>query len=98
MVTRIVKMIFRDEAVEAFTALFDERKERIRACPGCSHLELWQDRKRPSVFFTFSRWDDEAALDAYRRSPFFEETWTMTRALFAERAEAWTVDAMHRLP
>lgn len=42
MITRIVKMTFREEEVEAFKALFEERKSLIRNFKGCTHLQLWQ--------------------------------------------------------
>ncbi|RYF82914.1 MAG: antibiotic biosynthesis monooxygenase, partial [Chitinophagaceae bacterium] len=38
MIIRIVKMIFRDEEVDAFKTLFDERKSLIRNFEGCMHL------------------------------------------------------------
>lgn len=91
MIVRIVKMTFRPDAVEAFTDLFEDRKEIIRNFPGCSHLELWQDTKHTHVFFTYSIWESETHLDHYRFSDFFKDTWGRTKALFAEKAEAWSV-------
>lgn len=91
MLKRIVKMTFREEEVPAFLALFEEVKTTIRAQPGCHHLELWQEKNQPNVLFTFSIWENEAALDAYRHSGFFAKTWRRTKALFADQAEAWSV-------
>lgn len=89
---RIVKMTIREEEIAAFQQLFLERKERIRAFDGCQHLELWQDLKHPEIFFTYSHWASEQQLNHYRFSEFFKETWTATKALFAEKAEAWSVE------
>ena len=91
MLKRIVKMTFREAEVPAFLELFEEVEPTIRAREGCHHLELWQDQHRPDVLFTFSIWENEAALDAYRQSEFFAKTWRRTKALFAARAEAWSV-------
>ncbi len=91
MIVRIVKMTFRPEEVPAFLALFDERKEQIRHFEGCSHLELWREAGKDNVFFTYSHWVGEAALDHYRFSSFFKDTWSRTKALFAEKAQAWSV-------
>ena len=44
MLVRIVKMIFREDAIETFQQLFESRKELIRNFEGCNHLELWQDK------------------------------------------------------
>jgi len=92
MIIRVVKMHFREEEVENFARLFEERKSLIRNFEGCTHLELWQEKNNPALFFTYSWWDSEEHLDAYRRSHFFEETWTLTRAKFSAKAEAWTVE------
>ena len=92
MIVRIVKMTFRPEAVPAFLELFDERKELIRHFEGCSHLELWREGGKDNVFFTYSHWVAEAALDHYRFSEFFKDTWGRTKALFAEKAQAWSVE------
>ncbi len=68
MIVRIVQMTFRQEEVNTFTTLFNERKELIRHFAGCTHLELWQDKNTPNVFFTYSHWESETALDHYRFS------------------------------
>ena len=84
-------MTFREECVGAFTTMFEERKQTIRGFRGCTHLELWQDSKQPNVFFTYSHWASEADLDHYRFSKFFKETWGITKALFADKPQAWSV-------
>lgn len=92
MIVRIVKMTFRPEAVPDFEALFAERKEQIAGFPGCKHLQLLKDLENGSyIFFTYSHWENEAALDHYRSSDFFKDTWQRTKALFAQKAEAWSV-------
>ena len=54
MITRIVKMTFREEEIEAFQQLFEARKDLIRNFEGCTHLQLWQGKHNPAVFFTYS--------------------------------------------
>lgn len=94
-ITRLVKMTFRSDAIEAFLHLFDAKKHTIRAFPGCHHLELWQDQHNPAVCFTHSRWETTEALEAYRNSSFFEDTWQATKQLFADKPEAWTVGVVY---
>lgn len=91
-VIRIVKMSFLPQHTDAFTQLFNQRKERIRDFEGCQHLELWQDEKNNCIFFTYSIWQNEEMLNHYRFSDFFKETWGLTRSLFNAKAEAWTVN------
>lgn len=92
MILRIVQMKFRPECREAFQTLFEERKNTIRGFDGCLHLELWQGSNDPDIFFTYSHWESESHLDHYRFSDFFKETWTLTRAMFVEKAQAWSVE------
>ena len=91
-IKRIVKLTFAPELVQQFLSeVFDTSKEKIRAFPGCEHMELLQDASRPNVLFTLSVWENEAALEAYRQSELFQSTWANTKILFADRPEAWSV-------
>jgi len=92
MIKRIVKMTFRPEAVDQFLKIFDESSPHIRAFEGCHHLELWRCKDPGNIFFTYSFWKDEAALDAYRHSDLFRGTWRRTKQLFDDRPEAWSVE------
>ena len=98
MVIRIVKMTFEPGEVGRFRELFEGWKPRIRGFPGCRHLELLHDVDDPRIFFTYSHWDGPNDLEAYRVSEVFASVWPVVKALFAEPAEAWTVDREHLLP
>ncbi len=91
MIIRVVQMTFREAEVASFLALFEARKRDIRHFKGCLHLELWRDAHNPAVFFTYSHWENEPALDHYRFSLFFRETWSLTKALFALPPQAWSI-------
>lgn len=91
MLTRIVKMTFETENIASFERIFRASADRIRSTKGCRHLELYRDMKDPAVFFTYSLWDSEADLEAYRNSEFFAGVWGETRKLFADRPEAWSL-------
>ena len=88
-------MTFRSEAVQTFiTEVFEQSKTRIRAFEGCRHMELVRHKTSPNLLFTLSIWDNEAALEKYRASALFADTWAKTKALFSEKAEAWTVEVI----
>lgn len=91
MITRVVKMHFREALCEDFEKLFRSRRAGIEAMPGCHSVTLHRDSRDPGVYFTISLWEDEASLDQYRASGFFKETWAATKALFAAKAEAWSL-------
>ena len=88
MLIRIVRMTFHPDAVDAFMDHFDRAAPLIRSFPGCEHLELWRDLHAPYCCTTYSHWADQDALDAYRQSDLFRETWTEVKPLFAARPEA----------
>ena len=90
MLLRTVRMTFRPDRLADFLDLFRDARPRISAAPGCRHLELWQDARFPNVLTTFSRWDSAEALDAYRRSDLFRETWARTTPLFAAAPVAYS--------
>jgi autoinducer 2-degrading protein len=91
MINRIVKMEFDPEKVTTFRALFTQQQLLIRHFPGCLHLELWEHPASGNTWFTFSQWESEAALDKYRQSDLFRETWAATKVLFNAKPAAWTV-------
>ena len=97
MLVRIVKMGFYKQNIEVFLQNFEATKTRIRAFEGCRFLELYKDKKDPSIFFTYSFWDSEEALETYRQSELFNTVWSKVKPLFSIRPEAWSVDKMETL-
>lgn len=97
MIIRIVKMTFDPQKVSSFLDVFDASKEMIRNFAGCSHLKLLNDINSPNIFFTYSHWESEAHLDAYRNSELFQTTWARTKILFAAKPEAWSVEVKREL-
>jgi len=89
---RIVRMHFRTEAIDHFLALFREYEQDIRTFEGCLHMELLRDTSHSNIFFTWSWWESEKHLNAYRKSALFGTIWPQTKALFAEPAEAWSLE------
>lgn len=92
MITRIVKMHFRPEETNNFIHLFEEVKDKIRTFDGCKGVILLRDLRQPEIFFTYSHWESENALNTYRNSELFAETWKNTKAKFFSKAEAWSVE------
>ncbi|MCR9154514.1 MAG: antibiotic biosynthesis monooxygenase [Bacteroidetes bacterium] len=97
MIVRIVKMTFREEEVPEFLANFHEHKARIRAFSGCERLLLLKDLNKPNIYFTYSWWHSEEDLERYRHSSLFKGVWAFTKALFAEKAEAWSTEEIEAL-
>ena len=83
MLIRIVRLTLQPEGVADFLAIFRDSENKIRNMPGCRHLELWQDSDAPHIYCTHSHWENQAALDAYRRSALFGQVWPATKRLFA---------------
>lgn len=91
MLIRIVRMTFKPNKIVDFKLLFEEVQPKIQNFPGCNHVELCADTNDPNVFYTYSKWDDEAALEAYRTSDFFDDTWAKTKSLFGGKPEAYSL-------
>lgn len=90
-------MTFEPENIASFERIFTESSEHIRAFPGCHKLELLRDLSNPAVFFTCSIWESEGHLEAYRNSEFFKKVWTKTKKLFAQKAQAWSLELQNGL-
>lgn len=98
MFIRIVKMSFHEDKIEDFLDNFHQVKEHIRNFPGNRFLELYRDKDNPSIFFTYSYWDNEADLENYRKSELFNEVWAFTKQLFSDKPQAWSVDKLVSMP
>ena len=97
MIKRIVKLTFQEDEIPSFLHIFEESKSKIRAFAGCEHLELWQAKSPSNILFTYSYWESEDALNNYRHSDFFKATWQKTKALFADKPEAWSIEILEKL-
>ncbi len=98
MLVRIVKMSFKPEAVATFLTMFEAKKSNIRNRKGCKLLTLYRDKHNTDVFFTYSYWESEADLEAYRNSDLFTKVWAETKIHFNDKPLAWSVDTITSLP
>ncbi len=93
MIKRVVRMSFHPERVDDFLKMFEEIKEKIRGQEGCLRLELLQDIHEQHVFFTYSFWENETALNAYRHTDLFAEVWKKTKSKFNDKPMAWSLES-----
>jgi heme-degrading monooxygenase HmoA len=94
MLKRIVKLSIRTEEREHFINLFEKNKKLISSFKGCESVELIQDVNQNNIFFTFSIWDDENALNNYRKSELFNGIWSKTKTFFCDKPEAWSLQTI----
>ena len=90
MIIRIVRMTFREDAIDDFLTIFNDSKLQIRSFPGCRHLELHRDADDPRIFCTYSHWESQEDLDTYRNSSLFGEVWPATKRLFDDSPIAFS--------
>ena len=90
-------MEFAEENISGFLNNFEMVKDKIRNFPGCLFLELYLDKNDATIFFTYSRWEDEIDLENYRNSQLFKEVWATTKPMFRSKAQAWSVDTVYKL-
>ena len=98
MITRIVRMVFQEDKTDAFEAVFDASKEKIRARSGCQYLSLHRDHHSPNVYYTISKWDTQQDLDDYRNSELFKTTWAKTKILFTDKPSAYSLEQVIDIP
>lgn len=91
-------MTFKPDQTDSFMAIYSKNWEKIRTFPGCQHVELLRDKMDPSIFFTYSHWDSEEALNAYRNSELFMMVWGSVKPLFEVRAAAWSLETLEFPP
>ena len=92
MLVRIVKMEFQPDKVADFLPFFDTVKQDIASFEGCLGMKLMQDQANSSIIFTYSHWENQEALDNYRKSELFGSVWPMVKPWFHSKPEAWSLD------
>ena len=98
MIKRIVAMELQPGTEGRFLDIFDGAKARIRAMEGCLGLEVLRSETEQQVsIWTISLWQNEEALEHYRNSALFKQTWTAVKPLFAGKARAWTLSPIEQL-
>ena len=95
MIKRIVKLTFKEDKIDQFKSVFEKNWKQIKNFPGCTHVELLQDKKDPRIFFTYSLWKDELSVENYRNSELFAGVWSATKVLFDDKPEAWSVEEIN---
>ncbi len=68
-VTYVMKPGHEEEAIRLFRQLTGP----TRAEPGCRMYVVHRSTTEPRRFFLYEQYDDQAALDAHRASPHFEQ-------------------------
>lgn len=91
MITRIVRMEFKPEHVQDFLRQFGSVRQKIRQYPGVQQLELHRDTGQSNVFYTYSKWDDEQALETYRQSELFKYAWGEVKPWFSGKPQAFSL-------
>lgn len=97
MLVRIVKLSLQEDKISTFLSNFKNQKQHIRNFEGCQFLELYNDKHTKNIFFTYSYWENETALNNYRNSELFKGIWAITKPMFNAKPEAWSVDKLESL-
>ena len=96
-ITRLVKLSFSEDYLDAFLESFEKKKQQILSYEGCLTVDLYLDSTKKGLCFTVSTWKSEAALEAYRQSDWFQATWKEVKQHFTDKPEAWTTYSQEML-
>ena len=94
MVKRIVKLSIESNKKTKFIDLFQENQHLISSFDGCISVELVKDINSNNIFFTYSLWENENALNNYRNSTLFKGIWSKTKTFFCDKPEAWSLQSI----
>ena len=94
MITRIVRLSFQASFRAQFIEISREIQPTIESFAGCHSVDVLNDVDNSNVFFTYSKWDSVADLNAYRDSDFFKNVWAKTKKGFNEKPMAWSTESV----
>ena len=88
-------MSFKKDKIDEFLSNFNKNKDKIKSSKGCNFLELYRDKTNPTIFFTYSYWESDLDLENYRNSELFKNVWSITKQLFEDKPEAWSMNKIY---
>ena len=88
-------MSFKKDKIDEFLSNFSENKDKIKSFKGCKFLELYRDKIDPTIFFTYSYWESDLDLENYRNSELFKNVWSITKQLFDDKPEVWSMNKIY---
>ena len=94
MLKRLIKLSIQSKKKKQFIELFEENQHLISSFDGCISVELVQDINANNIFFTYSLWENENALNKYRNSTLFKGIWSETKTFFCDKPEAWSLQSI----
>jgi quinol monooxygenase YgiN len=89
---RIVKLTFKPEHIQEFFDFIEPYRAKINSVEGCHGVQILQGIENPSQIFTYSNWDREESLEAYRNSELFQHVWSIVKVWFGDKPEAWSME------
>lgn len=90
---RIVKLTLDPDHLDDFIAHFDTVKNNINSFPGCVGMQLLTDKNQKGIVFTYSKWENEGALESYRNSELFQGIWPNVKKWFIDKPQAWSTES-----
>ncbi len=94
MITRLVKLSFKEAHCTEFENYFTQICEQIKSQEGCLDVKLFSENHDTGVFFTLSKWEHDDFLQAYRKSELFGEVWPKVKKWMKDKPEAWTINEL----
>ena len=88
-------MSFKKDKIDEFLSNFNKNKDKIKSSKGCNFLELYRDKTDPTIFFTYSYWESDLDLENYRNSELFKNVWSITKQLFDDKPEVWSMNKIY---
>ena len=93
MITRIVRLTLKDElSLDEFKKLYTKRNPKSRGVSGCLEVRIMKDIKENNIYYTVSKWSNNQALEDYRSSEYFKQTWPMVKSTLAARTKVFTME------
>lgn len=98
MIIRIVELQFESDSASRAVKLVKDIAPKVRQSSGCLHLEILVDVRKGGHISTYSKWESEDHLNAYRDSQLFKNFWASVKPHFKVPARAWSSFPVVKLP
>lgn len=91
MITRIIKLATKDTP-EDFMEYMNEVIPEFSAMEGCQQVEVLRGKINEHIFFIYTIWKNNTALNKFRHSEFNQVFWNKLMEMSESRPQVWSVE------
>ncbi len=91
-------MTLKEAHVDSFKKRIPIISIEVRRVSGCMHNDIFRDKNKDNVFYSYTIWNSEEDIEKYLNSQYYKEIWNDLWDYFKIEPQAWKIDNIFDYP